>query len=213
MLKIATLVLIVLILVLGISCKTQETTPEPLVYTTATEMSHAKPYAVLGEGNITNEAKDRTAGLWFIIAEKATTYEEYAETAIQAVRDLYRLHGRVSTSVLLIPNAELEYALSYAHASYAADGKGALGMTGSAPAKEMYWRVYATDHPCTEQELTIAELWWKKMPDFPSKNPISSLSYDKDALRQYVADTLGIPIAEVVFPEVSYRDYEYDVRL
>jgi hypothetical protein len=213
MIRKVALALITLTLFLGVGCKTQETSSEPLEYTYSYEMSHAKPYSVLGEGNITNEKEDRTVGLWFIVSPDATNFEEYAETAIQAVRDLYSLYGRDSTSVLLIPNEKLEYALSYAHASYAADGKGALGMTGSAPANPMYWRVYATDHPCTEQELAIAELWWTKMPDFPSKDPFSSLSYDKDALQQYVADTLGIPFDEVIFPDISYRDYEYDERL
>jgi len=210
MLRKVVLVPLILVGLLGIGCNTPVTEPGN---TTSAELSQAKPYIVLGEGNIANEAKDRTVGLWFIVSQDADSFEEYAETAIQAVCDLYRLHGRVYTSVILIPNPELEYALSYAHASYAADGKGALGMTGSAPANPMYWRVYATDHPCTEQELSIAELWWKKIPDFPSKDPFSSLSYDMEALRQYVSDTLDIPIEEVVFPEVSYRDYEYDDRL
>jgi len=206
-----TLVLIILTLFLGVGCKTQETTPVLLDNTT--ELNHAKSYSVLGEGNIVNEKEDRAVGLWFIVSQDATGYEEYAETAIQTVRDLYRLYGRDFTAVDLIPNDKLEYAIDYAQASYAADGKGALGMTGSAPAKEMYWRVRATDQPLTEQELAIAELWFEKIPDFPSKNPLSSLSYDEIALRQYIADTLDIPISEVVFPEVSYRDYEYDERL
>jgi hypothetical protein len=206
-----TLVLIILTLFLGVGCKTQETTPVLLDNTT--ELNHAKPYLVLGEGNIVNEKEDRTVGLWFIVSEGAASFEEYAETAIQAVGDLYRLYGRDFTSVDLIPNDKLEYAIDYAVASYAADGKGALGMTGSAPAKEMYWRVYATNHPCTEQELTIAELWLEKMPDFPNPNPISSLSYDEKALHQYIADTLGITYDEAVLPLIDYQDYEYDERL
>lgn len=200
-------------LVLCVGCKAQEKEPEPSGNTHTTELSHARPYLVLGEGNIVNEKEDRMVGLWFIVSEGATTYEEYAQTAIQAVRDLYHLYERDYTSVLLIPNDKLEYALSYAHASYAADGKGALGMTGSAPAKEMYWKVRATGHPLTGQELAIAELWFEKMPDFPSKNPLSSLSYDEEALRQYVADSLNISNAEVNLPQISYKEYEYDERL
>jgi hypothetical protein len=213
MMQKVTLALIILTLFLVVGCKTQDSTTETPEYTYNTELDHAKPYLVLGEGNIANEEKDRTVGLWFIVSPDATGYEEYAETAIQAVRDLYRLYGRDFTSVHLIPNDKLEYAVDYAQASYAADGKGALGMTGDAPAKEMYWRVQATDQPLTEQELAIAELWWEKMPDFPSKDPLSSLSYDKEALTQYVADTLNIPVSEVIFPQVSYSDYEYEERL
>jgi len=213
MLQKAILALIIFTLVLSVGCKTQEIEPSPSGNADATELSHAKPYLVLGEGNIVNEKEDRTVGLWFIVAEDATGYEEYAQTAIQAVRDLYRLYERDYTSVLLIPNDKLEYAAYYAHASYAADGKGALGMTGSAPAKEMYWKVRAADRQFTEQELAIAELWFEKIPDFPSKDPLSSLSYNEAALRQYVADTLNIPYAEVIFPQINYKEYEYDERL
>jgi hypothetical protein len=205
------LAILILTLLLGVGCKTQEI-PETTSVSLA-ELNHAKPYSVLGEGNIANEKEDRTVGLWFIVAEDATSYEEWAQTAIQAVRDLYLLYGRDYTSVLLIPNDKLEYAINYAVASYAADGKGALGMTGSAPAKEMYWRVYATNHPCTDQELAIAALWFEKMQDFPSTNPFSSLSYDEKALKQYIADTLGITYDEAVLPIIDYQDYEYDERL
>src|SRR4030042_4891065 len=213
MLQKAILALIIVTPFLSVGCKTQAMESEPSWTTPTTEMSHAKPYLVLGEGNIANEKEDRTVGLWFIVSEDATGYEDYAQTAIQAVRDLYRLYERDFTSVLLIPNYKLEYAVSYAPASYAADGKGALGMTGSAPAKEIYWKVQATAQPLTEQELAIAELWWEKIPDFPSKNPISSLSYDEEALRQYVAETLNIPYAKVNFPQINKSEYEYDERI
>jgi hypothetical protein len=209
------LALTIITLVLSVGCKTQapEIETEPSGNADTTELSHAKKYQVLGEGNIANEKEDRTVGLWFIVSEDATSYEEYAQTAIQAVCDLYRLYERDFTSVLLIPNAKLEYALYYAQANYAADGKGALGMTGSASANEGYWKVRATDQPLTEQELAIAELWFEKIPDFPSKDPLSSLSYDEEALRQYVADALNISYDEVSFPQIDYLEYEYDEML
>ncbi len=212
MLQKVVLALTIFTLVLSVGCKAQEIEPEPSGNAHTIELSYAKPYLVLGEGNIVNEKEDRTVGLWFIVAEDATGFDEYAQTAIQAVRDLYHLYERDFTSVLLIPNDKLVYAAYYAQANYAVDGKGALGMTGSAPAKEMYWKVRATDRPFTEQELAIAELWFEKIPDFPSKDPLSSLSYDEESLRQYVADTLNISDAEVSFPQINYREYEYDER-
>lgn len=207
MLQKVVLALTIFTLVLSVGCKAQA--PEPSGNAHTTELSHAKPYQVLREGNIVNEREDRTVGLWFIVSENATSFEEYAQTAIQAVRDLYRLYGRDFTSVLLIPSDKLMYAVYYAQANYAADGKGSLGMTGSAPAAEMYWKVRATDRPLTEQELAIAELWFEKIPDFPSKDPLSSLSYDEEALRQYVADTLNISDAEVQSPQLPMKEYEY----
>lgn len=175
------------------------------------KLKHAKPYRIVGEGNISNEQKDRTVGLWFIKSDEASGFDEYAQTAIQAVRDLYHLYGRDFTSVMLITSDRVQ--IPYATASYAADGKGALGMTGSAPAVEWYWKAQATNQQLTEQELAIAELWSEKMIDFPSKNPISSLSYDDEALRQYIADTLDIPYSDVNLPERHMTEYKYDEKL
>jgi hypothetical protein len=172
--------------------------PETENYTTQEEaqpqkysdLEYALPYSIVSEGNLANE-------------------EEYAETAIQAVRDLYSQYGRDFTAVLLIPSGKLEYAgLFYAQANFAADGKGAAGMTGSAPAKPMYWRVYAADRELNELELSIAELWQAKQQDFPQHDVLSSMSYDAEALRHYIADELNIPYEEAQMPELVMHDYE-----
>jgi len=174
-------------------------------------LEHVRPYRVVSEGSIVNQDQNHSVGLWFIASEEASGFEEYAQTAVQAVLDLYRLYGRDYTSVLLIPNDKLEYAgLSYAKASFAADGKGAAGMTGDAPAKEGYWVVRAADRQLNEQELAIAELWHAKQQDFPQTNPVSNLSYDEEALRQYIADTLNIPYDEVQMPDLEMQEYELD---
>jgi len=198
--------IILLIMIIGLILYSGCTSPE-----TGTELKHAKPYRIIGEGNLANEEENRTGGLWYITSDEATGFEEYAQTAIQAVCYLYYRHGRDHTSVMLIASDTVK--TPYATASYAADGKGALGMTGSAPAYEMYWRVQATDRKLMEQELAIAELWSEKQLDFPSKNPLSSLSYDEEALRQYIADALDIPYNEVKPPELPMEDYEFDERL
>jgi len=185
--------------------------PEEVQPHDSTVLEYARPYRVVSEGSVVNNDPGRSVGLWFITSEEASGFEEYAQTAVQAVLDLYRLHGRDYTSVLLIPNDKLEYAgLSYAKASFAADGKGAAGMTGDAPAKESYWVVRAADHELIEQELAIAELWRDKQWDFPSKVPVSSLTYDPEALRQYIADTLSISYDEVQMPVLEMQEYELD---
>ncbi len=120
----------------------------------SSSLERAMSYRVVSEGNLVNENPNRSAGLWFVTSEEAAGFEEYAQTAVQAVLDLYRLYGRDFTSVLLIPSDKLEYAgLSYAGANFAADGKGAAGMTGDAPAVPMYWKVRAADRELNEQEL------------------------------------------------------------
>jgi hypothetical protein len=155
-------------------------TPEEVQPQDSSVLGYARPYRIVSEGNIVNQYPSRSVGLWFITSEETSGFEEYAQTAVQAVLDLYRLHGRDYTSVLLIPNDKLEYAgLSYGKASFATDGRGTAGMTGDAPAKEGYWVVRAADRELSEQELAIAELWHAKQQDFPQKNLASSLSYDE----------------------------------
>jgi hypothetical protein len=159
------------------------------------ELTKAKQYQILDEGNVVNGKMDRTVGLWFIYSEEADSFEEYAQTAIQAVQDLYKMYGRDSTSVLLVASDKAR--VPYAQASYAADGLGALGMTGSAPAVPMYWMVRAADRQLTQREMAIAELWSQHQADFPSTNPLSSSFYDEEALRRFIADELQIPYSEV----------------
>ena len=190
--------------------------PETENYTTREEaqpqqysdLEHALPYYVVSEGNVANEDTSRSVGLWFITSESASCFEEYAETAIQAVRDLYSQYDRDFTGVLLLPSDKLEYAgVRYAQANFAADGKGAAGMTGSAPAKEMYWRVRAADRQLSELELSVSELWQAKQQYFPQHDIASSLSYDAEALRHYISIELNIPYEEVQMPRLEMRDY------
>jgi len=169
-------------------------------------LGHARPYLVVSEGNLANEDPSRSVGLWLITSEDASSFEEYAQTAAQAVLNLYNLYQKDFTAVRLIPGNGVD--IAYAQANFAADGKGAAGMTGSAPAKEHYWKVRASDRELTERELTIAALWSAKQQDFPQKIPWSSLSYDAEALRQYIAAELDIPFDEVQMLQLELREYE-----
>jgi ligand-binding sensor domain-containing protein len=176
------------------------------------DLEYALPYCVVSEGNLGNEDPSRSVGLWFITSESASCFEEYAETSIQAVRDLYSQYGRDYTSVMLIPSEHMKYSgVRYASASFAADGKGAAGMTGSAPAKKMYWKVRAADRQLNELELSIAELWQAKQQDFPQHDILSSLSYDSEALRYYISGELNIPYEEAQMPELVMHEYKVDM--
>jgi hypothetical protein len=169
-------------------------------------LEQAVPYRVIGEGSIVNDDPDRSAGLWFITSENASGFEERAQTAARAVFDLFYLYKRDFTSVLLVPGEGVR--VNYAQANFAADGKGVAGMTGSAPAKPGYWKIWSSDDEFDEQELAVAGLWSAKEQDFPQKDPVSSLSYDEQALRQYIADKLNIPYAEVQMPRPDMREYK-----
>jgi hypothetical protein len=196
-----------------IGCQPSETenytTREEVQPQEYSDLKYALPYSIVSEGNLANEDPNRSVGLWFITSKSASCFEEYTETAIQAVRDLYSQYGKDFTAVLLIPSDKLEYAgLSYAQANFAADGKGAAGMTGSNPAKQMYWKVRAADRQLNELELSIAELWQAKQQDFPQHDIASSLSYDAEALRKYIANKLNITYEEAQIPELEMQDYE-----
>jgi hypothetical protein len=177
----------------------------------AKSLPDAKPYAIYCEGNLANDIKSRTSGLWFITSDQASNSEEWAQTAIVAVSDLHRICGRILTGVSLVVSNEV-WRVDYAQAIYAADGKGALGMTGSAPSESLFWRVSAADRQLTEQEKSIAKLWIEKERDFPQTDMLSSLSYDAIALKKHIAETLGIPIDEVDEINLQLTDYPCDHR-
>ncbi len=170
-------------------------------------LDRAMPYLVVGEGNLASDDPSRSVALWFITSENASGFEEYAQTAIQAAIDLYSLYRNDFTDVLLIPQQSVK--TTYAQAFYASDGKGAWGMTGSVPAVPKYWHARAMDDlPYNPQELAILELWQEKQFDFPSQNPLSSLSYDETGLRQYIADTLHIPYSETQVRQLKTAEYK-----
>ena len=176
------------------------------------DISNAKPYEiVMSQENTIKEVGNRTMGHWVIIAHEAATPQEFAQIAIKAVRDLYQIYQKDFTGVLLVPSAKSKFSgVRYADASYAADGKGPLGMTGSAPAIEGYWKVWIADRLLTETELAITEEWIEKQQDFPSTDWASSLSYDEVQLREYIAETLDIPYSEVHLPQLKMTEYEVD---
>ncbi|MFC2027465.1 hypothetical protein ACFLU3_02135 [Chloroflexota bacterium] len=176
------------------------------------DIYNAKPYEIIVfQANTLEEVENRTVGHWTIIADEATTSREFVQTAIKAVRYLYQIHQKDFTGVLLVPSIKSKYSgASYADASYAADGKGPLGMTGSAPAIEGYWKVWISERLLTETELAITELWSEKQLEFPSTNWASSLSYDEVKLKEYIAETLNLPYSEVQLPQLRMTEYEVD---
>ncbi|MBN2238403.1 MAG: hypothetical protein JW712_01410 [Dehalococcoidales bacterium] len=176
------------------------------------DLNLAQPYRITGESSLAIEGKERSAGRWLITSGTAVSFEERSQTVIRAVLDLYDLFRRDYTSVTLVAGEDLE-GLDYASASFAADGLGPEGMTGSAPANHFYWKVRATDYIYSELELETARLWSENMHRFPQTNPLSSCSYDEKALRQHVADVLGIPAGEVQMPDPEMKEYEPDEPL
>ena len=167
-------------------------------------LSQARPYLVVAGGNLVNEDPDRSVGLWYITSQEAAGFEEYAQTAIQAALDLYNLYQRDFTSVILIPQDDVR--IVYAQVNFAADGKGAAGMTGSVPALKHFWKIWAAERRLNERELAGVELWPGQKTDFPPAKPLSRLRYKEAGLRQYIADKLQIPYDGVEMTEIKIRE-------
>src|SRR4030042_4334646 len=154
------------------------------------------------------ENPERSIAHWYIISKDASGFEEFAQTAAQAVLDLYDRYKADYSLVPLLPLAGIY--ISYAKASFAADGRGSEGFIGSEQDNDRFWKIEASDRELTNQELAVIELWSAKAHDFPVGSPFSSLPYDEQALRQYIAKQLKITFEETKIPEPKMTAYKLD---
>ena len=172
----------------------------------------AKNYTVVGSHKLELMEKDRSGKIWFVTAAEANNYETYAQTSILAAYEISRGNRDIDlVLVILVPGEEfVASSISYAQTSYARDKKGAKGLSGVDLSAVTFskWFVRAAEHPLSEKEFAIASLWVSHQKDFPSQDMLSSLSYDRDALRMFIADSLQLDIEEVIFPGIPLRDYD-----
>jgi hypothetical protein len=149
--------------------------------------------------------------MWFITSP-ASSFEAFAQTSILAAYEISRENRDVDlVQVIVLPGAEFKTSsISYAQTSYARDKQGAKGLSGVDLDSVTYkkWFVRAAEHPLSEKEFAIASLWVSHQKDFPSQDMLSSLSYDRDALRMFIADSLQMEVEEVVLPAVVLREYD-----
>ena len=175
------------------------------------KLTHAKPYQVVNEYEITLNNDSRVANLWFITSD-ASDFDEFAQTAILAAMDLHKQYNSYDLiHVLLVPDKDLVATGSYyASAFYAVDKKGLKHVSGAdqQTMTNFKWLVRATENSLTQKELEITKLWYKHMADFPSEDMLSSLSYNEEKLVIFVADSLNLNIEEVVVPQFLYLDYK-----
>ncbi len=188
--------------VLGPLPTSPESTPPP-----HDVLLRACPYSVVREDlGVTWDDPNRSTAHWYITSGEADCYEEFVGTVMQAAIDLYALHGKDHTSVLLLPGPGIQ--VFVAQAGFSADGRGAEGMCGSAPARPAWWVVQAADRPMTERELAIARLWFDHMVDFPPGETLSSSTYDVEALKQFIAGELDIPVEELDYPQLYFIEHQ-----
>ena len=152
-------------------------TEQPKITLTAV----AQPtYSVVGRLNVSTTRDQRSIGLWQITSG-AKAPAEWVKVARQATLDLHSQYNTDFTEVLLTPNEHI-IGITYAQVSYAADGKGSLGLDG---ADLIYyeWDIRVADRALTDEEYAIATLWEQKAPDFPSTNFLSTSSSSKRSSR------------------------------
>ncbi len=182
--------------------------PPAPVYSGDPDLSRARSYELIS-GPHELRSDGRSALGWRIISD-ACSYEEFAQTCMQAALDMFAEYGADYTSITLVPNIEPR-GIFYGSASYASDGLGTKCLrTGVSQSFRYFWHVRASDRPITAQELSIFTAWHQLMPRHPSKQMLSSLSYDRIGLTQAVADSLMLDIAEIKLPRLPQLIYLQD---
>ena len=162
----------------------------------------AKPYEVVGVHEL-SPSNGRTAQRWHIVSA-SSTFEEHAHTVARAATDLHQKHKLDLTQVALYPTEALAGSgVMYGYGFYAADGRAGQGLSGADPEYRATWSVSAADRVLTPEELAVAKLWIELAPEFPSKDLLSSLSIDADALRAHISEELGFPFEDVRLPHLE----------
>jgi len=175
------------------------------------ELIKAKPYQIVGENDMQLGSEKRSAKMVFITSS-ASEYDSYAQTAIKAAIDIHKKNKKNDLiQVFLVPDDEMVFSsTTYAFAYYALDGKGSKYISGTDQntMTDYKWLVRAAEQPFTELELQMAILWHKYKQDFPSEDLLSSLSYNREKLVKFIADSLNISEEQVYLPRIILNDYK-----
>jgi hypothetical protein len=170
------------------------------------DTSLARPYTLI-KGRVLKPDNERSARLFFITSE-AGTFEEYAQTVIQAALDYHRTYGSDLVMVTLVPTGELaDTPLRYAHGYYAPDGLGARGLSGAHPDFRAVWRVLAAGRRLSKREIAVAEAWKRYGSEFMSVDSGSSVAVDEESLRERLVEVLDLPYEETALPRLELALY------
>lgn len=175
------------------------------------ELTKARPYQIVGEHETQLDNDERKAKMWFITSD-ADDNDAFAQTAIKAAFDFHKKNKKIDLiQVFLVPdNVMVPSSITYAFAYYATDGKGLKFVSGADQntMTDFKWLVRAAEEPLTGLELQMAKLWHMHQADFPSEDPLSSLSYNREKLVQFIADELEMDPSEVYLPQIGLSDYK-----
>lgn len=178
------------------------------------KLIHAKEYQVVDNHEMRMMTQKRRAKNFTIISE-AKSFDERGQTAMLAAYELSKLHDLDLCEVFIVPADGLQpFSIQEARATYASDNKGYQGSSSGGDSQlftKGKWMVWSSDQQYTEKELAISLLLCRKMGDFPSKDVLSSYSFDAQTLQQFVMDTLQIGRSEAQTIHIQQRLYDDEV--
>ena len=173
------------------ACSSEDIPQDQLKQYTAIDspdVSQAKPYYVINTFDKSFAGRKRME--YVILAPEASTFDQFAHTAIKAAIDIEREIKSDVIYIRLEPTTNLQgTGVAYALAFYAPDGKGHSGYAGD---QKWTWYVVAMQEPMSTQQIKIDELWWEYR-DYFQKDGYT----DEPALREFISNELNIPKDEV----------------
>jgi len=157
-------------------------------------------YTVVDRQNVSIPGRTRLSAS--IVAPDALTFEQRAQTAMKAAKELQESTNGYVITVFLVPSPDLVgMGINLAIARYAVDGRGYSGD------QNWQWEVQATDEPVDAQQLRITELWEEKQASFLIPDGYGGMKPDEKAVDEAVAAELGIDVSEVRTLSFFLDDY------
>ena len=159
------------------------------------DVSQAKSYSVIDSSDESFPGRKRIE--FVILAPEASTFEQFAHTAIKAAINKERETKYDVIYIRLEPTPNLQgTGDAYALAFYAPDGGGHSGD------QDWEWQVTARSQPYTTQQIQISELWWENRDRFQKDG-----CTDEPAIREFISNKLNIPVDEVHLPSIYRGPY------
>jgi hypothetical protein len=159
------------------------------------DISKAKAYQVISNNDFSFPGRKR---LEQAIVSSASTFEERAQTAMQAAIDLQKKTKADVVSIWL----EISPGLAggghqLATARYAPDGGGFSGD------QDWKWEVEAAEQAPDPLSVKVGELWYQKRKAFAGQDGLT----DEPKLKEFIAQKLGVNPDQVLLPWISTKEY------
>jgi len=161
------------------------------------EVDQAKPYTIVERADAGFLGRDR----YFIdiISPQATNHAQFAQTAIQAARDIQKETGADVVAVNLQPSiVSIGEGISYAIARYAPDGRGLSGKD------HWKWEVEAAERTLNKADILISDIWWENNLRF-QRDGVT----DEPTLIAFISEKTGIIPNQIHLPLVIRKQYDF----